>query len=865
MMGGRKNMPGKAGIASRWATFLLGPAYVRRVWWLTFGMVAVGALIIQIGVDADRWPGASPVLPWWAFAAIVAVIEYPLIHLHLRSQTHSFTLGELALCLGLFLLPPDQFIVAAVLGATLAKLRLPPVKLAFNVSLWVLQVAVAAAMFSAIADPTDPFNARGVSATFLTMIVVGLIGIAAVSGAIGLVQGGIGGRSVVSGGVIGLAVNVANSGLGVIAAYLTLNDPHLVVALVGPVAVLFLAYRAFIVERQEHQRLQVVYTATRSILEAPDIGHAISSVLTQAREVFRSEIAQIVLFPERPGEPIVVRTVGPDGDDVRVSSVRTLDNTFYAAVAVTRRSELVTADRVSDLGAMVDCDGVSVRDVLVAPLEGERRVVGAIAVINNRFEDTNPFDTSDLRLLETLAGHAGVAIGNGRLERMLDELTALQAELAERATHDALTGLANRAHFTASLDAALAERGGADVGLIYVDLDDFKIVNDTFGHAAGDHTLRELAARLRSCMRENDLAGRLGGDEFAVLLTGVGDVEQLARLSDRIQSALERPISWQGVTLDPRVSLGVTHAAGHTNADALLSDGDTAMYHAKRSGKGRAAIYDVAMRDATQSRTDLIRDISHAVDAGELVLHYQPIVGLVDRRVVAVEALVRWDRPGWGLLSPGAFMPVAEEAGLAPAIGDWVVRTACTQVARWRAAGLSEPGLSISVNVSPAQLADPEIVVKVLDATESAGIAPQSLMLEVTEQVLTVDGDPRREALAVLRSRGVRVVLDDFGTGMSSLAQLGGYPVDILKVPGAFVSSDGGDRPGLADALITIGRTVDIPTIAEMIETPEQVARLERLGCEYAQGHAIATAMPAAECELWLLAGRASARPRPVG
>jgi EAL domain-containing protein (putative c-di-GMP-specific phosphodiesterase class I) len=318
------------------------------------------------------------------------------------------------------------------------------------------------------------------------------------------------------------------------------------------------------------------------------------------------------------------------------------------------------------------------------------------------------------------------------------------------------------------------------------------------------------------------------------------------------------------VTLDPRVSLGVTHAAGHTNADALLSDGDTAMYHAKRSGKGRSAVYDVAMRDASQSRTDLIRDISRAVDVGEFVLHYQPVIGLADRRVVGVEALVRWNRPGWGLLAPAAFMQTAEEAGLAPAIGAWVVREACAQVARWKTASLCDADLSVSVNVSPAQLADPAIVDTVMDALDAAEIEPNSLMLEVTEQVLTIEGDPRRAALVALRSRGVRVALDDFGTGMSSLAQLGGYPVDVLKVPGAFVSSDGGDRPGLADALITIGRTVDIPTVAEMIETREQVSRLEKLGCEYAQGHAFAPAMPPAELALWLIAGGAVASPRPV-
>jgi diguanylate cyclase (GGDEF)-like protein len=505
-------------------------------------------------------------------------------------------------------------------------------------------------------------------------------------------------------------------------------------------------------------------------------------------------------------------------------------------------------------GGMIGVEQAIVRDTIVAPLEGERRIVGAIAVAN-RFGET-AFDASDLLLLETLAGHAGVAIGNGRLERTLDELKELQSELAQRATHDALTGLANSAHFAACLQDALDEASGADVGLIYVDLDDFKSVNDRFGHAAGDRTLQELGTRLRSSLRTHDVAGRLGGDEFAVLLQGVTDVEQLSRLADRIRASLERPIAWGDGALEPRVSLGITLATGETTAEALLSDGDTAMYHAKRAGKGRAAVYDAAMRDESDSQAALIRGIAAAVESEELVLHYQPIVSIADRRVVDVEALVRWDRPGWGLMPPSAFIPLAEEVGLSSQIGRWVMKEASGRVAGWNAAGLGGGRLGLSVNVSPAQLADPEFAEMVQRTVTASGLPLDSVTLEITERVLTDDSDLEHAHLVALRARGVKVAIDDFGTGVSSLAELGTYPVDVLKIPGAFVASEEwGDRPGFADALVTIGRTLDIPTVAETIETAGQVRRLERLGCEFGQGHAFAPAMSAEEFVTWMRAG----------
>ena len=445
----------EAGPWSRFTAFLVGRGEARRVWWLTLAMLAAGLGISVFLVDDLAKPAVPLTLSWWVFALIVAVIEFPLIHLYIRSEAHSFTLGELGLCLGLFLVPPEHFIIGAVVGATIAKFRLPPLKLAFNAALWVLQASVAVVVFQRIANPANPFGGRGVVATFASMSLVGIIGVVAVFAAISLVQGRVRGGTLAQAGTIAAPVTVANTGLGLIAAYLLTEAPQLVFALFGPVAVLFLAYRAFIVEHQQHERLRVVYQATRSILEAPELSLAIASLLAQAREVFRADIAQIVLYPERDDEPILVSTAGPGDHLAAVHSVANLDNTVFAGVALTRRSELLDSKEMGYRGGLIGIDHQIVRGTIVAPLEGERRVVGAIAVANRFGEST--FDNSDLLLLETLAGHAGVAIGNGRLERTLDELKELQGELAQRATHDALTGLANRSHFSACLQDAIDE------------------------------------------------------------------------------------------------------------------------------------------------------------------------------------------------------------------------------------------------------------------------------------------------------------------------------------------------------------------------------------------------------------------------
>ncbi len=843
-----------SGLRSRVSAHLFGPVHARRVWLLTLALIGIGFAVSRLAAT-EHQPTMAITIPWWAFALVVAVIEFPLIHLYVKSEAHSFTLGELALCLGLFLVPPAQFVLAATLGAILAKVRLPPIKLAFNAALWMTQASLAAVIFHVVGDPHHPFATRSVIATFAAMAVVGSLGVLAVSLAISLVQGRLAAPRFGMAASIAMAVNVANAGLGLIAAYLIANEPQLVIALVGPIVVLFIASRAFIQEHQQHRRLQVVYQTTRSILEAPEVGVALESMLAQARDAFRADVAQIVLYPERVGEPFIVRTAGPGDDQPPVRLLTKLDGTMFATVALTRRAELVSRAQIAQRGGLIDLDAALVNGVIVAPLQGERRVVGAIAVAN-RLGDAASFGVEDLALLETLADHAGAAIGNGRLERTLEELTELQTELSQRATHDSLTGLANRAHFAACLRDALGHGDGADVGVVYVDLDDFKLVNDTHGHAAGDRTLKELAARLRSCLRGNDLAGRLGGDEFAALVHGVADAERLAHLTERIQAALEHPIEWPGGALEPRVSLGVAIATAGTTAEELLAHGDTAMYHAKRSGKGRSAVYDLAMRDAHATRADLVHDIGLAPERGELELFYQPIVSLPKRDVVAVEALLRWHRPGIGVLSPAAFMDVAEEAGLASAIGDWVVREACGQVARWNVGGVSNGALGLHVNISPAHLADGAFEARVLEAVHASGLEPSALTLEITERVLTSNHSASHERLVALREHGVRVALDDFGTGVSSLAELGTYPVDALKIPGEFVTVDGiGERPSLADALVTIGRMLDIPTIAETIETEEQLERLGRLGCEQVQGHVLARAMPATEFELWLLAG----------
>jgi diguanylate cyclase (GGDEF)-like protein/PAS domain S-box-containing protein len=465
---------------------------------------------------------------------------------------------------------------------------------------------------------------------------------------------------------------------------------------------------------------------------------------------------------------------------------------------------------------------------------------------------------------------ARVISGEGEpvLQGYLLDITArkeAQEQLRHQAFHDALTGLANRALFTDRVEHALVLRapGSRGVAVLFLDLDDFKAVNDSLGHAAGDTLLREVAARVCEALEPSHTVARLGGDEFAILIEEVAGLPTALAAADRLIAALQAPFEIEGREVFVTASIGI--ALG-TVADELLRAADVAMYRAKAAGKAQYVVYAPNMGDELVGRLELVAELRRARCDEEFVLHYQPVVDLESGAVVGVEALVRWSHPTRGLLPPGAFISLAEETGKIVELGRWVLLEACRQVAAWRAATPGASALTLSVNVSTRQVRHGVLVDDVKSALAASGLPAQALTLELTESVLARRHDELKSVLREVSALGVRLALDDFGTGYSSLSLLQDLPVHTLKVDRSFVTELDAEvtRPGFVRAIVDLADTLDVELVAEGMETLAQTAELRRLGCRAGQGFHFSPPLDAAALEGLLSRGACTSLERAI-
>ncbi|MEB3887179.1 EAL domain-containing protein [Lyngbya sp. CCY1209] len=435
-----------------------------------------------------------------------------------------------------------------------------------------------------------------------------------------------------------------------------------------------------------------------------------------------------------------------------------------------------------------------------------------------------------------------------------------EARLIYEARHDSLTGLYNRAHFMTQLQNAVERAKHSQdylFAVLFIDLDHFKLINDSFGHQAGDQLLTAVGQRLQNSIRPQDLAARWGGDEFAVLLDNIEDLSQVSQLTEEIRKQVQQPIllGHPNPEVLTTLSIGIALSSmGYESHEDLLRDADTAMYRAKSQGQGRHAIFTRTMHEQVRRRLQIETDLRYALKREELRLHYQPIVCLQTRRIVGAEALVRWQHPTRGFISPSQFIPVAEETGLISALGEWVLRQACLEVRQWRAlAPASAP--FVSVNLATQQLNHPQIVETVRGLLETTGCPPEAVKFELTESAIASDAEIAVTTLKQIKDLGIQLCIDDFGTGHSSLSRLSRFPIDTLKIDRSFIQGIGAsdNRSKIAQAIVNLAQTLEMTTIAEGIETPEQLSQLRRWGCDRAQGFWLAKPVPAETFKQFLI------------
>ncbi len=834
-----------------------------RVWFLSLVLAGLAIAIFRTFVPTVDVANRPLDIPWPVVAALFCIGELLDVQVHYRRETHAFSLSEFPTVIGLFFLDPTSYLAALIVGSAAAlaiQSREHPLKFAFNLSDGVLNGAIALAIFHAIADLSSTPGPSSWLAAFAATLTTSVVAAIAIATAISLSGGAPQFQKLPEMLQFGGLVALANTSLALLAVSILWIHSEAIWLLVVPVATLFVAYRAYVSEREKHERLELLYESSRILQNSPALDSALLALLEHTREMFRAELAEVVLYSQRE----------PDGDALRTRTNRDGTSEVMVPIAIVR-GDVVRERIATDRRAFLHAPGPDwrpgtpqIRQAMTCPLNGERGLIGEMTVANRLTEATS-FLGDDLRLLEMIANQAAAALENGQLEQSLAELSRLKEQLRHQAYHDSLTGLPNRALFTEQVDARIAHSAGGSPLIpvvLFLDLDDFKVVNDTLGHAAGDRLLVAVAERLAGCIRSGDVAARLGGDEFGILLEDRSDLVRSIGVANRILDALQAPFTMQGKELVVGGSIGIAVAReAEERAHDLLRKADMAMYTAKSAGKRRLAVFDPTVHASIVARHELSAELAGSIARAELAVHYQPIVDLATLRLTGVEALVRWNHPTRGPVPPEEFVRLAEENGTILEIGRWVVVEACDQLVAWRHAGILRDPIALALNLSPIQLQHPGFVEDMQAILLRTGFDAEDLIIEMTETAMFRDSETTIAKLDSLRSRGMRIAVDDFGTGYSSLGYLRRFPVDILKIARDFVvpATSEPEEWAFAHAIVALGRTLGLTIVAEGIEEPGQLDRLRELGCQLGQGFLLGRPMPAAGIEELLRASAAAA------
>ncbi len=601
--------------------------------------------------------------------------------------------------------------------------------------------------------------------------------------------------------------------------------------------------------RERQDLLDRLARIQRSIYQRAPLAEVLDTICLAAAELLGDDVAGLRLLDESdPGMLVMVASVGVRPVDTDQRNWSTPVGVGAGGRAVAERRLVVVEEYAAASCRLPVFVHSGVEAAMASPVFESGRVVGSLTVASRR--PGRRYSEAEQDVLRTFAEHASLALNDARtadaLRRTLGE--------PEFNAHDGLTGLATRAGVLDHLGLALGVGGPAGLAVLYVDLDRFKMVNDSLGHDLGDAVLREVARRIRRCARPGDLVGRVAGDEFVVVGAGLnGEIDALG-LADRICRDIAAPMSIGGRELVVTASVGVTRAGPASSADQLVRDADVAMFRAKERGRDRIELYGKDLRDRLLVRVETESDLRRAIHSGEFLLHYQPTVDLGTGRPLLVEALLRWKHPVRGMVPPGEFIAVAEDTNLIVPIGTWALRQACSDLASWRRSVPALADMQVSVNLSACQFGDEDVVRVVADALADSGLEPSALWLEITETVLMDEADTTTQKLRSLKALGVQLSIDDFGTGYSSLTYLKRFPVDVLKIDRSFVAGFGVDPEdeAIVTAVVTLAHVLGKSVVAEGIEHDRQLSGLRALGCNAGQGFLFSPGLSAAQVVPWL-------------
>ncbi len=799
----------------------------------------------------------APILVLVALVAAFTATEWGRVFIHFRQEAQSYSLSEIPLVIGLFAVAPDHLVLARVLGAAIGLgliRRQDPKKLVFNLASVALETEMITVLVHRVAGaapiPTHPIVWLWV---LLFMSAASLLGFALSAAVISIAVGRQSYRQWVQSVSFALLGGFANCSLGLVVVSILERQPEMLLLLVTPLAAMGAAYVVYTREHQKHQRLLYLYESSDMLQRASSDGAAIPELLDQLCKVFRADIATVTLLPTATGSGSlrVISASGRHRENTDNPLQPAALEHFVPLLDETTRG-LIAVEATTDPDVREWLRGHGFKDAMGTLLQGEGMLLGSL-VVANRLSDVEMFDSDDLRLFDAFAAQTSVAVQNTRLGH----------RLRVQAFHDTVTDLANRALFMDRLEHALTrrERDNESLAVMFLDLDDFKEINDSLGHVAGDELLMHVAARLKDVLRASDTPARFGGDEFAILLEETADPEDTIRVAERIVAAFKPRfvVAGREVTMSASIGVAIT-ASRDITAEDLVGQADVAMYRAKVKGKDTFEVFEPGMQDVVARRLEVRSGLETAIDRHELMVLYQPIVDLATSTPVGVEALVRWKHPSWGMVVPSEFIGIAEETGMIRELGLHVLEEACRQWVAWQVASMDEASFTLSVNVSPRQLRDPSFVSEVGRILTRAGLPPSHLTLEITESFMVEDPASARARLHELKALGVRISMDDFGTGYSSLASLQDLPLDILKIDKVFVDHIAEDprRTAFAQAIIRMGKTLGLGLIAEGVETAEQSEQLQSLGCRFAQGFYFSKPVPADEIQHMLNASHAT-------